>query len=145
MAKHQYVMFHTMHHSWLMTRWVMPASFWLQGSRYDHLLQHPASETSDTQAPSEADGAEALEPAPAAGDAAPGQAGGRTAAGSGGGGSAADAAADVHLHLSCQKFVELVRESRIDEAVAFGRKVPSMSSGSFHPAGNHMSAYNPMV
>ena len=25
------------------------------------------------------------------------------------GGSAADAAADVHLHLSCQKFVELVR------------------------------------
>jgi hypothetical protein len=106
---------------------VMPASFWLQGSQYDHLLQHPAAEASDTEAPSEADGAAAPEPASAAGDTVPGQAGSWAAAGGGGGGgSAADAAADVHLHLSCQKFVELVRESRIDEAVAFGRKVGNL-------------------
>lgn len=105
----------------------------MQDSQYAHLLDPPQraadAAAADAQKSHAADGAAAAEPASAQGGAAPGQAAdgmadhtGRAAAGSGGG-TAADAAADVHLHLSCQKFVELVRGTRIDEAVEFGQKV----------------------
>lgn len=109
-------------------------------SQYAHLLDPPQRAADDAAAVAAAgraaDGAAAAEPASADASASQPAAdgssshGGRPAAGSGGG-TAADAAADVHLHLSCQKFVELVRGGRSDEAVEFGHQVHELVDPDF--------------
>lgn len=43
----------------------------------------------------------------------------------GGGPSASEADLDLHFHLSCQRFVELIRQGAIEKAVAFAQKVLS--------------------
>ncbi len=115
----------------------------IRESRFSHLLDPPpeamaaAAQSADSgpiatvPRDAAASAAAAMDGSPAAGGGGGAAAAEHDAAGgaSGRGHSAAgvrtaeDAAADVHLHLSCQKFVELLRGGRVDEAVVFCREV----------------------
>lgn len=59
---------------------------------------------------------------------------------SGGGGEASPAPLaedDVYLHLSCQKFVEMVRQDRVFDAVEFARQVGAHTLRHVIPALEH--------
>jgi len=91
----------------------------VRASRYAHLLEPRAAASPAASPAAAAPGGAGPGSPPTASTRASGSGG--AAAGSG---SMAEAAGDVHLRLSCQKFVELLRdESRISEATDFGMKV----------------------